>query len=270
MLSYAYNSQCVVKPLYGMVSDTLFINGLQRAPYITLAGGVGSAALTILWLIPLSVPLAVVFMFCVNFSVSSPDVMIDASIAEKCKFYPKFASDLQALCWGSMALFSVVGFGTSGIMIQYCGPRLTFGVLVVTAVMVFIPSLMGFLGEKKAVAMQEDNGDATGNTSSSTTSDLRKWWAQFMRLSWDNYYQHKKIFILAVFVSLCACSLSVVVLITSNWTVRFTCVLVVATFVAISVYFVNKKDLPDVANVALFIFLREAFNPDIDTTMFYW
>lgn len=252
-----------------MISDTLFINGLQRAPYITLAGGVGSAALTILWLIPLSVPLAVVFMFCVNFSVSSPDVMIDASIAEKCKFYPKFASDLQALCWGSMALFSVVGFGTSGIMIQYCGPRLTFGILVITAVMVFIPSLMGFLGEKKSNIMMEHLGQFDSHPSSST-SELNKWWSQFMRWSWDNYREHKKIFILAVFVSLCACSLSVVVLITSNWTIRFTCVLLVASVVALSVYFVNKQDLPDVANVALFIFLREAFNPDIDTTMFYW
>jgi hypothetical protein len=33
---------------------------------------------------------------------------------------------------------------------------------------------------------------------------------------------------------------------------------------------VNYKKMPLLANVALFIFLRQVLTPDIETVMFYW
>lgn len=61
-----------IKPLYGIVSDTISVLGLHRTPYITLAGSAGTAGFALLALTPLFVVLAVVLMFGVNFSVSSP------------------------------------------------------------------------------------------------------------------------------------------------------------------------------------------------------
>jgi hypothetical protein len=31
---------------------------------------------------------------------ASPDVMIDASVAERAKTHPRLAADVQSLCWG--------------------------------------------------------------------------------------------------------------------------------------------------------------------------
>lgn len=268
----------IVKPLYGMASDTLFLDGLQRTPFIIIAGAIGSAAFILLSAIAkIVLPLVVILFFGVNFSVSSPDVMIDASIAEKCKQYPKFASDLQALCWGAYALFSVLGFATSGVIIQYAGPRLTFGILVITSTMVFASGSLGYLGEKRQGEQMENKPSTTGSLrsgllprDSQTTADPPVSRFPLFKVNFENYRTHKRIFQLAIFISVAACSLSVVVLATSNWTIRFSSVLFVAFSVSLGVYFANKKNLPRVANVALYIFLREALCPDIETTMFYW
>jgi hypothetical protein len=191
-------------------------------------------------------------MFGVNLSVASPDVMIDAVIAEKCKYYPRFASDLQSLCWGAMSLFSVVGFGTSGIMIQYLGSRTTFGILTFTSGAVLIGGFLNWLGDKK------DN--------SLVPSKSRP----IFQFDFEQYNTHRRLFRLAIFVSVCAILMSITVLATSDWVIRFTVILTVAGVVALSVYLVNYKSLPDVANVALFIFLQQSLTPDIETTMFYW
>lgn len=240
-----------------MLSDIVSVNGLNRTPYIAVAGMIGASSYSALFVIPVIVTLAVVFMFGVNLSVSSPDVMIDADIAEKCKLYPKFASDLQALCWSSMALFSVIGFGTSGVMITYVGPRLTFGVLIISSCLVFIPAIMGFLGETKQRAHPSRRlGDNCV--------------ARLVEVNTPLYKQHQKIFRLAIFVSCCAISMSVVVLATTIWMVRFVVILSIAITVACSVYIANKDEMPQVANIALFIFLRESLAPDLETAMFYW
>lgn len=269
-----------------MGSDTLFINGYQRTPYILFAGTVGTVCYLILSSVAtIILPLVVILLFGVYFSTATPDVMIDASIADKCKLYPKFASDLQALCFGSFALFSIVGFGTSGIMIQAGGARLTFGILVATALPVFLFGSLGFFGEKRhegdathttqspsfiseAGASHSNSAPHNMNSSLLPVSNSKSW--QLFRVNSDNWRMYKKIFLLAIFMSAAACSLSVVVLATKNWSIRFSAVFFVSIMVCLSVYFSNRKDLPQVANVALFIFLRESCNADLGTAMFYW
>jgi hypothetical protein len=240
--------------MYGIVSDTMAFFGLHRAPYIALAGGVGGVGLALLATSPLAVLLAVVFLFGVNFSVSSPDVMIDATIAEKCKYYPKFASDLQALCWGAMSLSSVVGYATSGLLIQYLGSRPTFGILIATSACVFLGGAFNWLGEKPDVDQE----------------DLKENKPPCLSFNFAQYEEHKRLFRLAIFISACACCISIIVLLTKDWMIRFTAILAIASSVAAAVYLVNRKTLPDVANVALFIFLQQSLTPDIETTMFYW
>jgi MFS family permease len=138
-----------IKPLYGMWADTVAVLGFYRTPVIIFGGLLGSVCLFLLAVSGMVAAVAVVFMFGVNLSVSSPDVMIDASVAEKVVEHPRFGSDLQSLCWGSMALCSVVGFGTSGFIIQAGGPQTIFGVLIIFGLVVFVVGIMGWFGEEK-------------------------------------------------------------------------------------------------------------------------
>ena len=236
-----------------MLTDTMTINGLKRTPYITIAGCIGVFAFFILSITPLNPFLAILLMFSVNLSVSSPDVMIDGDVAEKYKTHPARGSDLQSLCWGSYASFSIIGFGTSGLMIHFLSPRGTFGVLIGTSLCVFLCGWFGSLSEK-------------ANYSNQAYSLCRG----IFEFQLSSYYKFKKFFLLAMFVSFCAIMLSLVVLLTSNWAIRFSLLLFIALLVTSSVYFTNYKSSPNIAKVAVFIFLREALCPDTETLMFYW
>ena len=87
-----YLSKSIVKPLYGIASASVPFYGLQRAPYISFAAGVGVLSFATLAAFKLPLILAAISIFGGNLSVSSPDVMIDAIVAQQCKYFPKFAS----------------------------------------------------------------------------------------------------------------------------------------------------------------------------------
>lgn len=149
-----------IKPVYGMLSDSIGIFGYHRIPYIFLAGSSGATALFLLFVVPLTAVVAVVLMFVVNISVASPDVMIDGVIAEKVKSHPKFATDLQSLCWGAQSLFAIVGHLSSGIAVKDLGSRVVFGGLVFTGLAITVPASLNWLGEsrnKYAALLAKDN-----------------------------------------------------------------------------------------------------------------
>ena len=81
-----------VKPLYGILSDSILFYGLQRAPYISFAAGIGIVSFAALAAFKLPLIAAAICIFGGNLSVSSPDVMIDAIVAQQCKYFPRFAS----------------------------------------------------------------------------------------------------------------------------------------------------------------------------------
>lgn len=85
-------SVAAVKPLYGIVSDSVLFYGLQRAPYIAAAAGLGVLSFATLAIFELPLIVAAIAIFGGNLSVSSPDVMIDAIVAQQCKYFPRFAS----------------------------------------------------------------------------------------------------------------------------------------------------------------------------------
>ena len=51
---------------------------------------------------------------------------------------------------------------------------------------------------------------------------------------------------------------------------RLSLPLLYIVFVAFTVYFVTKSDHQLLACVAVFIFLRQVFTPDIEMSIFYW
>jgi hypothetical protein len=229
------------------------VSGFHRTPVIIFSGILGSSSLFFLTVVPLTAFIAVIFMFGVNLSISSPDVMIDASVAEKVQQYPKFGSDLQSLCWGSMAFGSMLGYGSSGILIQVGGPRMVFGILIIFSVLVFICGSLGWFGEPKATAKP-----------TSVYCRIVTWYA-------ENYNQNKELFKLALAMSAAAFVLAVLVIVISDWYARFAILLLVGSSVPGMFYYVNKRDgYTDVANCGLYLFLNVALTPDITTTMFYW
>eukprot|EP00516_Mucochytrium_quahogii_P010703 CAMPEP_0203771592 /NCGR_PEP_ID=MMETSP0099_2-20121227/3499_1 /ASSEMBLY_ACC=CAM_ASM_000209 /TAXON_ID=96639 /ORGANISM=" , Strain NY0313808BC1" /LENGTH=571 /DNA_ID=CAMNT_0050668951 /DNA_START=268 /DNA_END=1983 /DNA_ORIENTATION=- len=141
-----------IKSIYGITSDTFPLwGGLYRTPYVVLAGILGVLAWSGLFLIPaLSASIAGLFLFFGNLSVASPDVMIDASVAERCRTHPHLASDLQTLCWASFGIGKLLAAVTWSEVYEWGGdrgPRILFGLTMVTSAAVLVPSLLGWLLE---------------------------------------------------------------------------------------------------------------------------
>jgi hypothetical protein len=85
-----------IKAVYGIISDTFPIFGRHRSPYIALAAACGLLSYVFLALELFETTICVaVLLFLTNLAQASPDVMIDAAVAERSQTHPLFATDLQ-------------------------------------------------------------------------------------------------------------------------------------------------------------------------------
>lgn len=148
-----------IKPIYGILSDCFPIMGYHRSSYTTLSSGIGVVCWLAVATLPISVDLLVLLLlFLGNFSLACPEVMIDAVVAERSKRYPTFASPLQSYNYGILAFCGIFGTFSSGYLIDSIGPKALLGVVTVTSLSVFLPSLFSYLGEGKKTYIYEEDG----------------------------------------------------------------------------------------------------------------
>ena len=141
-----------LKSLFGLLSDTVPINGLHRSPYMFLAGILGVAANLLLTMLnpdAVGYAFAALLLLLANVNFAVPDVMIDATVAERAKTHPARAADLQALCWGSLGAMQIPAAISKGYLLEGFGVHVLFGLAVLTALCVAIPPMLGWLGEKR-------------------------------------------------------------------------------------------------------------------------
>lgn len=148
-----------IKPIYGILSDCFPILGYHRSSYTTLSSGIGVVCWLAVATLPIPVDLIVLLLlFLGNFSLACPEVMIDAVVAERSKRYPNFASPLQSFNYGILAFCGIFGTFSSGYLIDAIGPKALLGIVTVTSLSVFLPSLFSYLGEGKKTYVYEEDG----------------------------------------------------------------------------------------------------------------
>ncbi|KAJ8606091.1 hypothetical protein CTAYLR_005189 [Chrysophaeum taylorii] len=143
-----------IKAIYGMVSDTFPIRGMRRSPYMGLAGVCGIASALGLWVLPPREASGALLLVLSNFSIASPDVMVDATTAEKAKSHPALAADVQSLCWGSLYSCSFLAYFCVGWLLEKVGPRNVFGLFSLTSLAALVPASFGWLGENTKPAYE--------------------------------------------------------------------------------------------------------------------
>ncbi|KAJ0396259.1 hypothetical protein ATCC90586_006409 [Pythium insidiosum] len=118
-----------VKPVYGIISDSLPLCQYHRKSYIMLFSTLG--ALTYLLLaLPDGITTsfgAVAVLMLNNLSTAVIDVVIDARVVEMSRLDPKHgANDLQSVSWTAMAIGGVIGSFLSGPATHELGVRGVF------------------------------------------------------------------------------------------------------------------------------------------------
>lgn len=234
-----------IKPLYGMLSDTFPVFGYSRGPYIIFAGILGTLAWGLLAAVDMPVWMVGFCLTSASMSIASPDVMIDAIVAEKSRLSPKFTSDLQSLCWGSFAAGGLVACTMVGWIEHTWSPQVVFALTSPTAALIVMPAFWNWLGEHRLPKSQ---------------------WSP----KWGQLKAQRSLFWLAFFISVCAALLSVGISQSkSPWASGIGGV-AVAALSSIATYMVLSKYNYWMGRVALYMFLSTAIQISADEAFFFW
>lgn len=163
-----------VKPVYGVLSDTVPIFGLSRTYYMVAGGLLGCLGQLLLALRGRALGVATVLALFVgaNLSVALPDVMVDAAIAEKSRSRPELVPDLQSLCWGSLTLFGLIASTFKGLLQEQYGSEAIFLVASMAPLAVTLLAWRGALGEER-VRRRAGTGDGCAPCMQRLRSQLR-------------------------------------------------------------------------------------------------
>jgi hypothetical protein len=238
-----------IKPIYGLISDTLPIFGYHRGPYIVIAGGLGALAwLTLAGLKRPDFSISALLMLLANYSIASPDVIIDAAVTERSQQAPIYASDLQSLSWSSHAMGGIIGCTTVGYAQAHLHSRGVFALNSLTAISILIFALLKWLPEKQV-----------------PLSERKRALQQACHKGGQ-----RSLYLLAFFVAACAVFLATVVNHIEDKMIGGYVTVGVAIIVTTAVYLVLVRISPKIAKPAIYFFLREAVQPNIAEAMFYW
>ncbi|CAI5735985.1 unnamed protein product [Hyaloperonospora brassicae] len=133
-----------VKPVYGILSDSLPLWGYHRKSYMVLCSVLGIAAALALAhpAFVTTSTVAVLVLMLQSLSAAVIDVVIDARIVEFARRDPdNGASDLQSLAWISGSLGGMLGAFLSGPATHKLGARGVFGVSAIAPLTTLLFSL---------------------------------------------------------------------------------------------------------------------------------
>lgn len=226
----------------------------------------------------LSVSTAVAMMALGNISIAAPDVMVDALVAERSKKHPHLASDLQALCFGSLAVFGIAGTLTSGVLIHYVGIRATYTLVACTALVLLLPSLLSWLHEKRKFYIYDNHQihlkphyvAETNNNETLVLQSKPLFSFESCVFTFEIITRQKLLFSIAILITVIAVSLSIAVIVLQDVSTKATLLLFVMLAVCGILYHFLHAHYSVLTKVAIFIFIRECVQLDVEQALFYW
>ncbi len=264
-----------IKPLYGILSDNFPLFSNHRTNYIIFSSAIGIFCWMMLASIPPVIGICLLLLVLGNYSLACPDVMSDAVVAEKSKLFPAYASDLQAFNNYLFAIFAIIGTLSAGFLIDDAGSRLVFGLITITSVLVFVPSTMNYLDDKQKLYAYVDDDDNENSAMGSNEKILlsRKPICIYgsclltLELLYKNNFEFSK---LGLYLSTLVVLSGIIVAVQIPVAAKGSVVLVITIGICLLVHYSLRYNHNVVSKVALFLFLREVFQPNVDTAFFYW
>lgn len=137
LLQNSANLPMVAKPLYGIVSDAVYVSGQHRIPYIAVGAllqAVSWLAIALLSPSSFSIFTITLYLLLSNLGASIAEVANDAIVAEVGKQLtsssksskPSSSGELQSYVWMASSAGGVLGNLIGGIAIDRCSPQTIF------------------------------------------------------------------------------------------------------------------------------------------------
>ncbi|KAF5735296.1 hypothetical protein HS088_TW15G00798 [Tripterygium wilfordii] len=164
ILQNSANLPMVGKPLYGVVSDAVYISGQHRVPYIAIGAllqAVSWLAIAVLPTSGISISTMSLYLLLSNLGASIAEVANDAIVAEmgkeggasSGKSQSSSSGELQSFVWMASSIGGVIGNLVVGVAISRFSPRsmfLFFGLLVAIQFFITITVSESSLGLPKS------------------------------------------------------------------------------------------------------------------------
>jgi folate/biopterin transporter len=117
----------LIKPVYGVLTDSLPLFGYRRRSYLIGAGLIGAASWAYLATAANSVPAVTIASVMTAGSVAVSDVVADSLVVERVRGKPAATSGaLQSLCWSSCAVGGLLSAYLSGGLLEVFSARQIF------------------------------------------------------------------------------------------------------------------------------------------------
>jgi len=139
-----------MKPVIGLISDALPIQGYRKAPYMVITAVVGVAACSIIGLVPqahLSIELVVVCLFLMQMQGSTCDLLTEATYAEKMQANPEHGPDLMTFVWFGLQTAGLFATVLIGPVIHHYGAKMPYMMAVFPMAFVLIPVARNYMEE---------------------------------------------------------------------------------------------------------------------------
>ncbi|KAG0607502.1 hypothetical protein M758_8G033700 [Ceratodon purpureus] len=157
----------VAKPVYGIISDSVYIKGAHRVPYVIIAAGLqlfAWASIAMFAGVSSTANLLTAFLTITNFGGGIAEVVQDAMLAEAGKNkVGAQQGELQSFAWLAMAAGGVVGNLSAGYAMKFLTPK---AMVLIFVFLLALQLLLAFTVNERALGLgpvkkdTDDNPDA--------------------------------------------------------------------------------------------------------------
>jgi hypothetical protein len=141
-----------LKPLFGLLSDVLLINGYHKIYYmiiVSIISSISSFLIFLLW-IDLLIPeiLTLLFVF-IYISIAFNDLLVEAKYTEKIKENPEIGSTLVSYVYGGLFIGEMLSIIFSGLIIKYDLKKLNYLLTAIPLFLIIIPIWLNWLNDPR-------------------------------------------------------------------------------------------------------------------------
>lgn len=137
-----------LKPLIGIVADTVSLCGYHKLPYIFVTMMAAIAACTILassW--PVTPIAATALLFVLYLACATTDLLVESRYSERISMNPSQGPNITSFVWLGIAAGQIFSSVPIGILLEHVSPHWLYYIALVPLTLVLVPTLKNWLGD---------------------------------------------------------------------------------------------------------------------------
>ncbi len=141
-----------LKPVIGMFSDTIWINGYNKIYFMMISSIISTIScilISVLWIGILTPEIITILFFLIFTSIAINDLLTEAKYSEKIKENPKYGPDCVSFVWGGVFIGEIFSVIFTGLLMSFNHKRLLYLIASIPLMLVILPIYLNWMEEKK-------------------------------------------------------------------------------------------------------------------------